>query len=120
MACSRPVEAGGSKDITFPAISTEEEEQNNNNNTEPRPAAAADFFFKTDSMIHTKLVKSHDDFRAGEREKERLRLLPCARYLLTATTTAAAQKQLDPLKGSQKAIFVGLQQETKDSSNGLF
>ncbi len=41
-------QAGGSKNITFPAIPAEEEEEhnNNNNNTEPRPAAAADFFLK--------------------------------------------------------------------------
>jgi hypothetical protein len=113
-------QAGRSKHITFPAISAEEEEQSNNyyyNNTEPRPAAAADFFFKTDSMIHTKLVRSHDDVHAGEREGEIALacLLACARYLLTATTAAAAQQQLDPLKGSQKTTFVGLQQETKDS-----
>ncbi len=62
---------------------------------------------------------------AREREREReialACLLACARSLLAATTTAAAaQQQLDPLKGSQKATFVGLQQDTKDSSNGLF
>jgi hypothetical protein len=106
MAYSRPVEAGGSKHITFPAISAEEEQNNNNYNTEPRSAAAADLFFKTGSMIHTKLDRSHDDVRA--------------RSLLTATTTAAAQQPLDPLKGSQKATFVGLQQETKDISKWTF
>ncbi len=75
-------------------------------------------------MIQTKLVRGHDDSRARERERERKRdcacLLACARSLLAATTAAAAQQQLDPLKGSQKATFVGLQQDTKDSSNGLF
>jgi hypothetical protein len=110
------VQAGGSKHITFPAISAEDEEQNNNNNTEPRPAAAADFFFKTDSMIYTKLVRSHDDVRAREREREIAVacLLAFARSLLTATTAAAAQQQLDPVKGSQKATFVGLQVATRD------
>jgi ribosome assembly protein YihI (activator of Der GTPase) len=117
-------QAGGSKNITFPAIPAEEEEEPNNN-TEPRPAAATDFFLNFFSMIHTKLVRSHDDSRARERERKRKRdcacLLACARSLLTATTTAAAaQQQLDPLKGSQKATFVGLQQDTKDSLNGLF
>jgi hypothetical protein len=73
-------------------------------------------------MIHTKLVRSHDDVHEREKERELALacLLACARSLLTATTTAAAQQPLDPVKGSQKATFVGLQQETKDSFEWTF
>jgi hypothetical protein len=118
MACSRPVEVSTSHSPRFPQKNNN---NNNYNNTEPRPAAAADFFFITDSMIHTKLVRSHDDVRARERKRYCACLLARARSLLTATTAAAAaQQQLDPLNGSQKATFVGLRQETKDSLSGLF